>query len=325
MYSFNQKNNSWKGQLLSGSLLIKLIFVNAIVYLLVNLVALFAFWFQANDFLIYYPDGTFTSKLTYWLAASSSFIETLKHPWSVVTYMFLHERFMHLVFNMVFLYFSGRIFIQYLGERRLFSTYIFGGLAGLVLYMIAYNLIPYFSNSGGIPIMGASASVMAIFIAIAAYQPSLPVLLPFLGQVKLKYVAIFYLVMDYISIQGGDNVGGHIAHLGGAIFGFWAITKFRKGKDVFYDLMPVVNSISKLFIPGSYWGKSKLKVKYRKTKTTQTTGRARYTSDEDYNLNKKKEQARIDEILDKISKSGYDSLSKKDKDFLFKQSTKNQN
>jgi len=319
MYSFNQKNNSWKGQLLNGSLLIKLIFVNAVVYLLVNLIALFAFWFQAIDFLIYYPDGTFTSKLTYWLAASSSFIETLKHPWSVITYMFLHERFWHLVFNMVFLYFSGRIFIQYLGERRLFSTYIFGGLAGLILYMIAYNLIPYFNGSAGIPIMGASASVMAIFIAIAAYQPSLPVLLPFLGQVKLKYVAIFYLVMDYISIQGGDNVGGHIAHLGGAIFGFWAITQFRKGKDVFYDLMPLVDSVGNLFKT-----KSKLKVRYRKPKTGNATGRARYTSDEDYNLNKKKEQERIDEILDKISKSGYDSLSKKDKDFLFKHSSKNQ-
>jgi membrane associated rhomboid family serine protease len=319
MYSFNQKNNSWKGQLLSGSLLIKLIFINAIVYLLVNLVALFAFWFKADDFLIFYPNGTFTSKLTYWLAASSSFIETLKHPWSVITYMFLQERFWHLVFNMVFLFFAGQIFIKYLGQRRLFSTYIFGGLAGLLLYMIAYNVIPYFNSTSGIPIMGASASVMAIFIAIAAYQPSLPVLLPFVGTVKLKYIAIFYLVMDYISIQGGDNVGGHIAHLGGAIYGFWAITQFRKGKDVFYDLMPLVNSIGNIFKP-----KSKLKVRYKKSKSANASGREKFTTDEDYNFNKKKNQERIDEILDKISKSGYDSLSKKDKDFLFKQSTKNQ-
>ena len=124
--------------------------------------------------------------------------------------------------------------------------------------------------------------------------------------------------MDFISIQGGENVGGHIAHLGGALFGFWAITQFRKGKDVFYDLMPIVNSIGSLFKT-----KSKLKVKYRKS--NNASGRARFTSDEDYNVSKKKEQERIDEILDKISKSGYDSLSKKDKDFLFKQSSKNQN
>ena len=318
MYSFHQKNNSWKDQFLNGSLLMKLIFINAAIYLLINLVSLFALWFGLTDFLIYYQDGSYTSKLTYWLAASSSFLETIKHPWSVITYMFSHEHFWHLIFNMVFLYFAGRIFVQYLGERRLFTTYIFGGLSGLLLYMIAYNLIPYFYSSTGIPILGASASVMAIFIAIAAYQPSLPVLLPFIGQVKLKYVAIFYLVMDFISIQGGENVGGHIAHLGGALFGFWAITQFRKGKDVFYDLMPIVNSVGSLFKT-----KSKLKVKYRKS--NNASGRARFVSDEDYNTNKKKEQERIDEILDKISKSGYDSLSKKDKDFLFKHSSKNQN
>ena len=318
MYSFHQKNNTWKDQFLNGSLLMKLIFINAAIYLLINLVSLFALWFGSTDFLIYYQDGSYTSKLTYWLAASSSFLETIKHPWSVITYMFLHERFWHLIFNMVFLYFSGRIFVQYLGERRLFTTYVFGGLAGLLLYMIAYSVIPYFNSPSGIPILGASASVMAIFIAIAAYQPALPVLLPFVGQVKLKYIAIFYLVMDFISIQGGENVGGHIAHLGGALFGFWAITQFRKGKDVFYDLMPIVNSIGSLFKT-----KSKLKVKYRKS--NNASGRARFTSDEDYNVSKKKEQERIDEILDKISKSGYDSLSKKDKDFLFKQSSKNQN
>ena len=318
MYSFHQKNNSWKDQFLNGSLLMKLIFINAAIYLLINLVALFALWFGSTDFLIYYQDGSYTSKLTYWLAASSSFLVTIKQPWSVITYMFLHEHFWHLIFNMVFLYFSGRIFVQYLGERRLFTTYILGGLTGLLLYMIAYNVIPYFNSPTGIPILGASASVMAIFIAIAAYQPSLPVLLPFIGQVKLKYIAIFYLVMDFISIQGGQNVGGHIAHLGGALFGFWAITQFRKGKDVFYDLMPIVNSIGSLFKT-----KSKLKVKYRKS--NNTSGKARFTSDEDYNFNKKKEQERVDEILDKISKSGYDSLSKKDKDFLFKQSSKNQN
>lgn len=318
MYSFHQKNNSWKDQFLNGSLLMKLIFINAAIYLLINLVSLFALWFGLTDFLIYYQDGSYTSKLTYWLAASSSFLETIKHPWSVITYMFLHERFWHLIFNMVFLYFAGRIFTQYLGERRLFTTYIFGGLAGLLLYMIAYNVIPYFNSPMGIPIVGASASVMAIFIAIAAYQPSLPVLLPFVGQVKLKYIAIFYLVMDFVSIRGGENVGGHIAHLGGALFGFWAITQFRKGKDVFYDLMPIVNSVGSLFK-----SKSKLKVKYRKSNSA--SGKARYTSDADYNVNKKQEQERIDEILDKISKSGYDSLSKKDKDFLFKQSSKNQN
>jgi len=321
MYSFQQNKNNWKAHLLNGSLLIKLIFINAVIYLLINLVALFAFWFNLSDFLVYYPDGSFTSKLTYWLAGSSSIITTLKQPWSVISYMFLHERFFHLLFNMIVLYFSGQIFIRYLGDKRLLSTYIFGGLAGLTLYMLSYNLIPYFHSQGGVPILGASASVMAIFIAIAAYQPSLPVMLPFIGSVKLKYVAIFYLVLDFVSIRNGENAGGHIAHLGGAIYGFWAITQFRKGKDVFYDITPLFKTIGSWFKFGSRpVGYQK---RYKKSRNKSQTRRP--ASDYDYNYTKKQQQTKIDAILDKISKSGYDSLSKTEKDFLFKQSSKNQN
>lgn len=321
MYSFSNQQNTWRSQILDGSLLMKIIFINAGVYLLVNTVALLALWFNVDSFLIYYSTGGYTSKLTYWLAASSSVLVMLKQPWSLISYMFLHEGFMHLLFNMVFLYFSGRIFIQFLGEKRFFSAYIFGGLSGFVLYFLAYNLIPYFNSDSGVPILGASASVMSVFIGIAAYQPSLPVRLPLVGSVPLKYVAIFYLVMDYVSIQNGENVGGHIAHLGGAIYGFWAISRFRKGQDVFYNILPLIDRIGQFFRP-----KSKLKVKYKRRSTNRyaSSSSARPVSDETYNYNKKKEQEKVDEILDKISKSGYDSLSAKEKDFLFHQSTKNQ-
>ena len=310
-----EKRGNWLSTFWKDSLLNKLITINVMVFFLVNLVALFMLWFQVDDMLVYGAKGGYTSKFTYWLAASSSMMETLTHPWTVITYMFLHQGLWHLLFNMIFLFFAGQIFVRFLGERRLLSMYIFGGLSGLGLYMLAYNLIPYFHTEAGIPIMGASASVMAIFIAVAAYKPEMPVRLPLLGSVRLKYIAIFYLVMDFANIKSGINAGGHIAHLGGALYGFYSIYLLRRGKDILYDLRPLVASIASIF---SF--KRKLKVDYRSDNIHR-----RPQSDYEYNYNKKQTEKKVDEILDKISKSGYDSLSKAEKDFLFKQSSKNQN
>lgn len=319
MYAQEQNKKNWMAQFWVGSMLNKLILINVFVFLVVNIVAIFALWFNMESFLIYYPNGEFTSLLTHWLAASSSVIETLTRPWSVITYMFLHQGLWHLLFNMIFLYFAGQIFIRFLGERRLLSIYIFGGLSGLGLYMFAYNLIPFFHSDQGIPIMGASASVMAIFIAIAAYQPSMPVVLPFIGQVKLKYIAIFYLVMDFAGIRSGVNAGGHIAHLGGAVYGFYSIYLLKNGKDIFYDLYPLLSKIKAIF---SF--KKGLRVDHR-SKKSKNYSRSKTHSDYEYNYSKKQNEKQIDEILDKISKSGYDSLSKEEKDFLFRQSSKKQN
>jgi membrane associated rhomboid family serine protease len=318
MYGFEENNKNWIAQFWDGSLLQRLIFINVAVYLIVNIVSLLAFWFNIESLLIYYPNGDYTSKLSHWLAASSSLIETLSQPWSVITYMFLHLGLWHLVFNMIFLFFAGQYFVRFLGERRLLSIYIFGGLSGLGLYMLVYSIVPYFNAQGSIPILGASASVMATFIAIAAYQPSLPIAFPFVGNVKLKYLAIFYLVMDFAGIRSGINAGGHIAHLGGALYGFYAIYLFKNGKDIFFDLYPLLNKIKALF---SF--KKGLKVTYG-GKKNEPYSRSKVHSDYEYNFRKKQEQEQVDEILDKISKSGYDSLSKREKDFLFKQSSKNQ-
>ena len=317
MYANEQNKKNWFAQFWDGSIMQQLIVINVAVFLLVNIVSILALWFNIDWLLIYYPDGSFTSKLTFWLSASSSFIETLKHPWSPITYMFLHYDLWHLIFNMIMLFFAGQYFVRFLGPKRLLSIYIFGGLSGLGLYMFVYSLVPYFYVEGGVPIMGASASVMAIFIAIAAYQPSTPITLPFIGSVKLKYIAIFYLVLDFANIRSGVNAGGHIAHLGGAIYGFSAIYLLKKGKDIFYDLSPLLNAFKSLF--SSNKG---LKVKY---KSKEKYSRSKAHSDYEYNSTKKQNQEKVDEILDKISKSGYDSLSKEEKDFLFHQSTKNQN
>lgn len=317
MYAQEGNKKNWIAEFWASSTLHRLIIINVFVYLLVNIVAVFALWINADSFLIYYPNGEFTSKFTHWLSASSSIIETIQRPWSIITYMFLHQGLWHLLFNMIFLYFAGQIFVRFLGEKRLLSIYIFGGLSGLGLYMLVYNMLPYFHSDVGIPIMGASASVMAIFIAIAAYQPSMPVQLPFVGQIKLKYIAIFYLVMDFAGIKSGVNAGGHIAHLGGAIYGFYAIYLLKNGKDIFYDLTPFLQKIKAVF-----GFKRGMRVH---RKSSQPYSRSKTHSDYEYNYTKKQNEKRTDEILDKISKSGYDSLSKEEKDFLFRQSTKNQN
>lgn len=318
MYAYEQNKKNWISQFWDGSILQRLIVINVAIFILVNLVAIVALWFNIEGMLIYYPNGDFTSRLTHWLAASSSVLITLQKPWSPITYMFLHQELWHLIFNMIMLFFAGQYFVRFLGQKRLLSIYIFGGLSGLGLYMLIYSIVPYFYVEGGIPIMGASASVMAIFIAIAAYQPSTPIALPFIGSVKLKYIAIFYLVLDFANIRSGINAGGHIAHLGGALYGYYAIYLLKRGKDIFYDFTPLFNAFK-----GMFSSKKSLKVKYRSSKNERTS-RSKMHSDYEYNANKKQNQERIDEILDKISKSGYDSLNKKEKDFLFKQSSKNQ-
>ena len=223
--------------------------------------------------------------------------------------MFLHEGFMHILFNLLWLYFGGRIFSEFLGDKKLISTYILGGFAGAALYIVSFNIFPVFSEVYEISrLLGASASVLAVLIAISTYMPDYTVRLLFLGNVKLKYIAIFSIVLDILSIPN-SNSGGHISHLGGALFGYLYVKQLQKGKDwslVFYRW---INTLGTLF--KSKPKKSKIKVVHRKSR-----------DDYEYNAQKVNEQERVDQILDKISKSGYDSLSKEEKDFLFKASQK---
>jgi len=161
--------------------------------------------------------------VAYWLALPADFGQLILKPWSIITYMFLHEGFLHIAFNMLILYFGGQIFLQFLDAKKLIGTYILGGISGGLLFILTFNIFPVFNEivSGALA-LGASASVMAVLIAIAAYVPNYTVRLMLLGNVKLKYIALFYVIMDIISIPQG-NAGGHIAHLGGAFFGFYFI------------------------------------------------------------------------------------------------------
>lgn len=281
-----------------GSTLTKVIFVNLGVFIIYNLLASFSFLLNANP-----PD------LINWLAVPAYLPALLTRPWTLISYMFLHEGFMHLLFNMIWLYFGGRIFQDLLGEQRFMSTYIMGGLSGAFLYILAYNIFPVFGEV--LPIaraMGASASILAIIVAIGTKVPNYTVHLLFIGPVKLKYIAVFSVLIDLISFHQG-NAGGHIAHLGGALFGFMYIRQLEKGKDLGIWYTKWVNTFKALF---SKSNKKHVKVVYRKDGPNKKEA-----------ARMKSEQEAVDVILDKISKSGYDSLTKEEKDMLFKASQKN--
>ena len=200
--------NNLKQEFKQGTILNKLIYVNVGVFLLFSILGVFSFMFQFN----------LSPVLDHlYLPAENS--KLLSQPWAFITYMFLHNGFLHLLFNMVWLHFAGKIFLQYLNPKQLLSTYILGGISGGLIFIIAYNYIPalatYTENAQA---LGASAAVLAIMVAIATYTPNYSVRFPFIGIVKLKHIAIFSVMLDLLSIPKG-NAGGHIAHLGGALFG----------------------------------------------------------------------------------------------------------
>ncbi len=279
-------------------MLTKLIYINLAVFVAVKLVQVVLFLFSTGQ------PGTFF--LIDWLAVPANIEGLLSRPWTVFTYMFLHEGFLHILFNILWLFWFGRIFLEYLDENKLLGVYILGGLAGAALYIFAFNVFPVFAQV--LPVsraLGASAAVLAVVISISVYVPNYTINLVFIGPVRLKYIAAVMIVLDVISIAG-SNAGGHIAHLGGALFGWLFIRQYRKGKDLTRGISILFFKIASLFKPSR-----KLKVEYRKSRT-----------DYEYHRQKAEKQKRIDDILDKISKSGYDSLSKEEKEILFRVSNK---
>tara|TARA_R110001583_G_scaffold47395_6_gene148457 strand:+ start:4593 stop:5519 length:927 start_codon:yes stop_codon:yes gene_type:complete len=286
--------NSFK----EGSNLSKLIYINLGVFILVKLAAVFAFLFGLAP-----SEGNFVLN---WLTLPADTSELLYRPWAVFSYMFLHEGFLHILFNMLYLYWFGRIFLSFLDQKKLLSIYLIGGLTGAAVFVFAFNLFPVFEENLAFSVaLGASASVMAVVFATVSYSPNYIVNLVFIGPVKLKYIALVFILMDIIQLPQG-NAGGHLAHLGGAFYGWLFISQLQKGKDIssgFNQMMEVVFS----------WFKSKKKMKV-------THKRKRTGDDKAYNKAKKQNQENLNEILEKISKSGYDSLSKEEKEILFKSS-----
>jgi membrane associated rhomboid family serine protease len=280
-----------------GSSLTRLIYVNISVFILITIVTVIGFLIN---------NANISGQALDLFAVPSSLKALILRPWTLVTYMFLHKDIWHILFNMLWLYWFGQIFLEYLDQRKLVAVYLLGGLSGALVYIASFNIFPAFSAvvSESVAI-GASASVMAIVIAIAAYVPDYTVQLLLFGKIKIKYLAlaifIFTSVMDF-----SVNSGGKLAHIGGAFFGYFYTLNLRQGRDLGRGLNKFIDFIVTIFKP-----RKKLKVTHKKA-----------TTEYEYNAIKAEHQSHINKILDKISKGGYDSLTKEEKEMLFKESQK---
>lgn len=275
-----------------GSALTRLIYINLGVFLAIKLLAVF-FYLAGQPFY-----------LVEWLSVPSSPEMLLRRFWTPFSYMFLHAGFLHLLFNILGLYWFGRLFLYQFEGDKLLSVYLLGGLSGALLYVLAFNIFPAFVSVNAI-LLGASASVFAILVAIAVYDPQREIHLFFIGRFPLKYIAAFYVVLSIIGISA-SNPGGNLAHLGGAAWGWFYIAQLRRGKDWGSGLVAFIDKLGDWFKP-----KEKMKVTFKR--------QAPPRDDYEYNRQQNLQQEEINRILDKIAQSGYESLTKKEKEILFKQ------
>ena len=271
----------------------KLIFINALVYILSGLIV---FLFKLSDYAV-----------SQWFHLPTGFIEFIVKPWTLITYSFFHGGFFHILFNMILLYFSGRIFLNLFGNRRFLNVYFLGAMAGGLVFLISYNLFPVFLETNTY-LIGASAAVMAILIFVCTYIPNQEVRVIFFN-VKLWHIGAFFVLLDLIQIPI-SNPGGHLAHLGGALLGFIYARKLNEGKDIGAWFGNTVASFGSWFKPSK---KKPLRTVHRKKVKTQARSRTHSQQGRSKDIH----QQKIDAILDKISKSGYESLSKEEKDYLF--------
>jgi membrane associated rhomboid family serine protease len=272
----------------SGSKLNLLIGINVLVFLLINIPAVIEGLFHPSTISYYAFD---------YLALPAYLPKLITRFWTPLTYMFMHAGIFHILFNMLWLYWLGQIFEDFLGKNRTVGLYLIGGFTGAALYVLSYNIFPAFTQTGAVltvQLIGASASVMAIAVGAATIVPDYTISLMFIGPVKLKWLVLAFIVIDFLGVTG-PNAGGEIAHIGGALIGFVYVKQLQNGKDW-------IGSFTKLFKP-----KSKMKV--------ASTNREKQATNEP-------RQDEVDKILDKISKSGYDNLSKQEKEILFRASKK---
>lgn len=250
-----------------------------------------------------------------WLELPKEFSEFIFQPWSIITYGFVHVGFWHLFFNMLVLYFIGRSFSNLFNIKLSLNVYFLGIICGAIAYMLAYAIFPNGILKFTGPLIGASAGVRAALIFLCAYMPNYEVRIVNFN-IKLLYIGLVFVLLDVFGllnsmsadVPSSSNIGGDIAHLGGILLGFLYATQLKKGKDIGKGFERIMDSFM-----GVFSKKSKLKTVHRsKSKGKAFAG---HTKDEFVEFNKQKQ---IDIILDKISKSGYESLSKEEKEFLFR-------
>ncbi|MFO8147604.1 MAG: rhomboid family intramembrane serine protease [Bacteroidota bacterium] len=281
----------------TASVVEKLIGINVLVFILFYVFKTIAFLFQLpSDFLLE------------WLVFPKEPGEYIFKPWSIITYSFMHSGIWHILANMLILFYAGSYFLSYFSAKKLLTFYFLGVIVGAMVYMLSYNLFPAFEATGRSYLLGASAGVMAVLVGIATRIPHMRIRLLILGSVKFWYIAAFLVILDVVQIPFG-NAGGHFAHLGGALFGYFYSSQLAKGNDIASGFEKAVIWFLGLF-ESSKKSKPIMRTVYKKTGHT-TSKRA------SSKISKTEKQEKIDSILDKISKSGYESLTKQEKDFLF--------
>ena len=282
-----------------GDISLRFIYINIGVFVLTTLIGVLWMLFNRNGL------GWLE-----WLELPAWLPQFIRQPWSLLTYMFLHSGVLHLLFNMLWLYWFGKLFLMFFSARHFRGLYLLGGICGGLFYMLAYNVFPYFGQFlYGSYLLGASASVLAVVVATAVRQPDYTVNFMFVGAVRLKYVALFMVVTDLLFVTSG-NGGGHIAHLGGALAGWWFAASLSKGRDV----TRWINYVWDVLSGGINLNKPK--------KPKMKAHRGGRAQDYDYNANKKAQSEEVDRILDKLKKSGYGSLTTEEKKRLFDASKK---
>ena len=279
---------------------VQLIIINVVVFLVLVILYVFSTVSSAEGFFAVIHDQ---------FSIPPKFQDFITRPWTIITYAFAHSLgdIFHILFNMLGLYWFGRVFNEYLGSDKLVAAYLLGALAGGAFYLIMFNTIPYFVNNSDFPgMVGASAAVFAILTAVATLIPDYTFYLIFLGPVKVKYIAFFYIIVSFLG-SVGPNAGGNLAHLGGAFIGYVYIKQLQAGVNWGSWITSTLDWFKELFS-----SKPKVKVSYRKDEPAPKKSSGP----------KKASQEEIDKILDKISDRGYESLSKEEKDKLFNASKK---
>jgi len=277
--------NDLKFKFRSASIIQQLIYVNVSLFIITLLFSSFSGLY-----------GNRTNIIYEWFSLSSSFDQLITKPWTLISYGFLHSGFLHILFNCLILHFFGRLFLEYFTQKQALNFYILGTLFGGLAYLVSYNYFPLFEGRVH-TLVGASAGVTAIVVGIATYIPNYQLQLRIFGYVKLWKLAGVFILFDLISLAGG-NGGGHIAHIGGALFGYFYVSQSSNNSSNIFSWF------------SEFFSKRKkpLQTVYKSTKKKNT----RKSADD--------KQAKIDSILDKISKTGYETLTKEEKEFLFKQS-----
>lgn len=282
----------------------KFIFVNVALYVLLLFIGVFSVLFNA---------GSLSADVLSFVELPASLGEFALRPWTVFTYMFIHAGLWHILWNMLALYFFGRIFLNFYSVRHFVGIYILGGLFGALFFVLAYNLFPYFGPY--LPfsrLVGASAAVLAVVVAAAVRSPQYRINLMFVGSVKLSTFALVVVAMSFLMLSG-ENAGGNFAHLGGAFAGWLVADMLNKGRDLTQVVNGPIDWVSSLIV--------RLRTP-RKKKTKFTYTRGGRSADYDYNARKKADEAEVDRILEKVKKGGYASLSEDEKKRLFEASSK---